>query len=112
MALVFMSGCATQAPSAPPQPEGGVETAAQAVVVAERLTTVVGPWVVGDVERGPFERLWQGSTSDLSGAGTAARAFDGPRVVWRVDLTGPNGWEELYIDATTRELVDAITQGS
>jgi hypothetical protein len=54
----------------------------------------------------------QGSTNDPSGQGAADRARKAAIVVWRVDLVGPTGREELYIDETTGQLLDAITQGS
>jgi hypothetical protein len=91
---------------------GVIATAGQAAVVAERLTTIAGPWTIGDVQHGTYENLWQGSTNDMSGQGTADRAKKAARIVWRVDLAGPNGLEELYIDEATGQLLDTITQGN
>jgi hypothetical protein len=48
----------------------------------------------------------------MSGQGTADRAKKAARIVWRVDLAGPNGLEELYIDEATGQLLDTITQGN
>lgn len=90
---------------------GGIGTPEQAAAVAQQLTTISGPWTVGDVQHGTYESLWQGSTSDLTGQAAAERAVKDPKVVWRVGLSGPSGLEELYIDEATGELLDAITQG-
>jgi len=79
--------------------------------MAERLTSVSGPWVVGDVETGTYADLWRGSTNDPHGQRGAAWQAEQATVVWRVDLTGPHGLEELYLDRATGALVDAITQG-
>src|SRR5882757_7431636 len=81
---------ASAAPSASSsQPVNGViGTAEQAAVAAERMTTIAGPWTIGDVQHGTYERLWQGSTNDMSGQGTADRARKAARIVWRVDVTG------------------------
>lgn len=108
LALVACAGPSTPTPTA----SAVIETAEQAAFVAERLTTIVGPWKVGDIEHGTYESLWQGSTSDLSGQGTAERERNGPKIVWRVDLSGPNGSEQLYIDEANGQLLDAITQES
>jgi hypothetical protein len=91
--------------------EPGLATAAQAVAEAERLTSVAGPWVVGDVETGTYSDLWQGSTDDPRGDGAAEWQSKQAKVVWRVDLTGPHGIEELYLDRASGALLDAITQG-
>jgi hypothetical protein len=32
-------------------------------------------------------------------------------IIWRIDVAGPTGLEELYLDAATGSLVDSITQG-
>jgi hypothetical protein len=80
--------------------------------VAERLTTIAGPWAIGDVEHGTYGRLWQGSTNDLSGQATADRARKAATVVWRVDLVGPTGRAQLYVDEATGQLLDTIIQGS
>lgn len=45
-------------------------------------------------------------------ASAADREAKGSKVVWRVDLSGPHGIEELYLDQATGQLVDAITQGN
>jgi hypothetical protein len=95
-----------------PAAGGVISTPDEAVARAEGLTTIVGPWSVGDVEHGKYESLWQGSSNDLSGQGTAARATLRLVVVWRVNLSGPSGSEQLYIDERNGHLVDAITQGS
>jgi len=88
-----------------------ITTPEQAAVVARQLTSISGPWTVGEIQRGTYGSLFRGSTNDVSGQGTAARAAIGPKIVWRVDLSGPSGLDELYIDATTGQLLDAITQG-
>ena len=96
------------APSAPPAPLG---TAADATSAAEALSQIAGPWTVGEVVQGTYSDLWQGSSNDPTGAGASFRSANDGRVVWRVDLTGPYGFEELYIDVATAQLVDAIEQG-
>jgi hypothetical protein len=105
---------ALASPSASPSQSstGVIETAEQAAVVAERLTTIAGPWTIGDVEHGTYKRLWQGSTNDLSGQGTAVQARKAAMVVWRVELIGPTGQEQLYVDEATGQLLDWIIQGS
>jgi hypothetical protein len=114
--LLLVAACAgpSATPSATPSPStsGVIATAEQAVVVAERLTSISGPWKVGDVQHGTYESLFRGSTNDMSGQGTAARAAIAARIIWRVDLSGPSGLEELYIDETNGQLLDAITQGN
>ena len=109
--VALVSACAAPAPARPSTPPPTITTPADAIATAERLTSIAGPWVAGDVRQGTYAELWQGSTNDLSGTGTADRASTGPTVVWRVDLSGPSGVEELYIDARTGRLVDSITQG-
>jgi hypothetical protein len=113
-AFASASPSASAPPSASPSPSstGVIGTAEQAAIVAERLTTIAGPWTIGDVEHGTYKRLWQGSTNDLSGQGTADQARKAATVVWRVDLIGPTGREELYVDEATGQLLDSITQGS
>ena len=79
---------------------------AAAIDAPERVTSIHGPWTVGEVAIGRYADLWRGSANDLGGT---ERPPD--QVVWRIDLTNPDGAEELYPDATTDELVDAISQG-
>jgi hypothetical protein len=108
------SGLVAAPPSAFPSQaaDGVIDNAERAAVVAERLATIAGPWTIGGVQHGTYENLWQGSTNDMSGQGTADRAKKAARIVWRVDLAGPTGLEELYIDEATGQLLDWIIQGS
>lgn len=113
LVIALLAGClGACAPAPSPSAAPTVDPAAQGVVQAERLTTIAGPWTVGEVKLGTYGDLWQGSTNDLSGQGTAARKAMQNRVVWRIDLAGPHGSEQLYLDAATGALADAITQGS
>ncbi|HYO43225.1 MAG TPA: hypothetical protein VES19_08520 [Candidatus Limnocylindrales bacterium] len=82
-----------------------------ASVAAVRLASIGGPLTIGEIRHGTYAELWAGSTSDLAGEGTADRAATASLVVWRVDLAGPGGQEQLYLDEATGALVDAITQG-
>jgi len=108
--LVLLGACSAPTPSATPTP--GLVDRASAVAAAEFVTTIAGPWVAGEASTGSYAELWRGSTNDLSGQGKAAREALGPRLIWRVDLSGPNGMEELYLDQATGQLLDAITQGN
>jgi hypothetical protein len=114
--LLLLTACAgpSATPSATPSPSASdvIKTAEQAASVAEHLTTISGPWKVGDIQHGTYGSLFEGSTNDLSGHGAAERATNAARIVWRVDLTGPSGSEQLYIDEASGQLLDAITQGS
>jgi hypothetical protein len=110
--LIVLAACAGPTVSAPASAGRAISTGQQATVAAERLTTIAGPWQPGDVEHGTYEMLWRGSTSDLSGEGTMARASMAVAIVWRVALSGPTGREELYIDEATGHLLGAITQGN
>ena len=100
------------APAPSPSAAPSVDPAAEAVAQAERLTTIGGPWTVGEVRLGTHGELRQGSTNDLSGQGTATREALQNRVVWRIDLAGPHGSEQPYPAAATGALVDGIRQGS
>lgn len=106
--VLTLAACFTPVPSASPGPP---DAQAQAIATAMRLTSISGPWTVGDVRIGTYADLWQESTNDLSGQGIADRAAKAKLVVWRIDLAGPTGLEQLYIDSVTGKLVDAITQG-
>jgi hypothetical protein len=110
--LILLGACGGPAPTPSPSASGVIGTADQAALIAERLTSIAGPWKVGDIAHGTYESLWGGSTSDLTGNGTADRAAKASRIVWRVDLSGPNGSEQLYIDEASGQLLDAITQGT
>lgn len=104
----------TPAPAPSPSgaaPSGAIDSQGAAAETAKRLTSIAGPWVVGVTTRGRYADLWEGSTSDLSGQGTAARSALADVIVWRVDLSGPSGWEQLYIEASDSKLVATITQG-
>jgi hypothetical protein len=90
-------------------PPGSADPRTLAVEAAERLTTIHGPWTVGEVVVGRYADLFRGSTNGPWAGPDAQRTAD--RIVWRIDLAGPDGTEELYIDAASTELVDAITQG-
>jgi hypothetical protein len=83
----------------------------EAAAAAQRLATAPGPWQVGEIAHGRFGDLWQGSANDLSDQGTADRTRKADRIVWRVDLSGPNGRQELYIDESTGELLGLIGEG-
>ena len=110
--LILLAACGGPSPTPSPSVSAVIGTADQAALIAERLTSIAGPWNVGDIAHGTYESLWGGSTSDLTGIGTADRAAKASRVVWRVDLSGPNGSEQLYIDEVSGQLLDAITQGT
>ena len=71
--------------------------------------SIRGPFNVGEVRQGTYADLWAGSTNNALGGGAKAPKPD--LVVWRVDLVGPTGQEQLYLDAANGELVDSITQG-
>jgi hypothetical protein len=102
----------------PPAPSAGPDTgpvagdAAQAAILARRLATITGPWTIEVATHGTFANLWHGSTSDLTGDGAAEIAQLGPMDVWRVELTGPTGSQQLFIEEATGRLLSAITQGS
>lgn len=87
------------------------QDAAAIVVAAETLASIGGPWEVREISRGRYADLWRGSSSDLSDSGQADLNTNAALIVWRVDLAGPNGIEELYINSTNGALVDAIIQG-
>ena len=110
LTLVLLGACSAPTTSATPIP--GLVDRASAVAAAEFVTTIAGPWVAGEASKGTYAELWRGSSNDLSGKGTAERKALGPRLIWRVDLSGPNGLEELYLDQATGQLLDAITQGN
>ncbi|HET7029723.1 MAG TPA: hypothetical protein VFI34_04365 [Candidatus Limnocylindrales bacterium] len=101
--LALVAGCAN------PPDRPSVDPRALAVEAAERLTSIHGPWTVGEVQLGRYADLWRGAAHDPGDPADPQRPPD--RVVWRIDLSGPEGIEELYLDATTSQLVDAITQG-
>lgn len=109
LVLMLVGACAAPTPSATLVPR--LVDRASAVAAAERVTTIAGPWVAGEASEGTYAELWRGSSNDMSGQGTAEREALGPRLIWRVDLSGPNGIEELYLDQATGQLLDAITQG-
>jgi hypothetical protein len=110
--LMGVAACADSLPATSPSVSGVIETAEQAALAAERLTTIAGPWRVDNVAHDTYESLWQGSTNDPTGQGAAESRRKAPKIVWRVDLSGPSGLEELYIDETDGKLLDAITQGN
>ncbi|HEY7130641.1 MAG TPA: hypothetical protein VH440_00230 [Candidatus Limnocylindrales bacterium] len=108
---IIAAGCAAP-PTAPPSvPKSMSPDAAAIVAAAERLTSIGGPWEVREVSKGRYVDLWRGSSNDMTGADQAGPDVKAGLVVWRVDLAGPNGIEELYIDSADGQLVDAITQG-
>jgi len=109
--VLIVCGCAAPTVTVAPPAGAAVVTREQAAIAAKHLTTIAGPWTVGDIEHGTYVSLWQGSTNDPTGQGAAARAIKNPLTVWRVDLSGPGGFEELYIDETNGDLLDWITQG-
>lgn len=108
-----VEGCGPAPVTLAPSVAGGpaIKTPEAASVAAVRLATIGGPLAIGEIRHGSYGDLWAGVSSDLSGQG-AADGVKASLVVWRVDLTGPGGWEEVYVDETTGALVDAITQGS
>jgi len=106
--------CPFGLPPAPaPEPAAGplLGDAAQAAILARRLATIAGPHTVEVVTHGTFANLWHGSTNDLSGQGASAITGATPVVVWRVELAGPSGSEQLFITEATGELLGAIVQG-
>jgi len=103
---------ASPAPSPSPSSDAAISTPEAASAAAIRLATIGGPLTVGEIEHGTYADLWGGSTNDLSGQGTADTAAKARVIVWRVDVAGPSGRQELYIDETTRALLDTITQGN
>lgn len=110
LALALAACTATPAlsPTLPPVP---LQDRAAAVAAAEALTSIGGPWQVGDVVEGRYADLFQGSTNDPTGVGASQRAVNSDKIIWRVDLTGPNGSQQLYIEAATGVLIDYIVQG-
>lgn len=100
------------APSAGPDSGPAASDAAQAAILARRVATIAGPWTVEVATRGTFANLWHGSTSDLTGEGAAEIAQLGAVAVWRVELHGPSGSQQLFIEQATGRLLGAITQGS
>ena len=120
---VVVVGCAARAPS----PSASVSASASsfqasdpapgiddrdAIAAAERSTSIQGPWRFTEIRQGLYRDLWRGSSNDMSGAAQRFFAARSGLIVWRVDLEGPHGFEELYIDVSTGALVDSITQGS
>ncbi len=103
--------CAAPAPTPTTPPRGVLNEANAAVLAAERLATVRGPWTVDEVREGTYAQLWRGSTNDLTGQEAADARAKGPRPAWRVSLTGPNGREELILDRETGALLGALGQG-
>lgn len=87
-------------------------TKAEAIAAAKRQATIAGPLAVGDVAHGSYGSLWQGSTSNLPAEGTPPPQVNPDVVVWRIDLSGPSGREQLYIDEFSGQVVDAIWQGN
>jgi hypothetical protein len=95
-------------PTMPPLP---LESRSEAIAAAETLTSIGGPWRVGDVVEGRLGDVFQGSANDPDSVGASFRAENDPKTVWRVDLTGPNGSQELYVEASTGKLITYIIQG-
>lgn len=92
-------------------PVVAVPNADGASVVAVRLASIRGPFNIGEIKRGTYADLWRGSTNDALGASAADAAATAQLVVWRVDLQGPTGSEEVYVDEATGALVDSIVEG-
>lgn len=110
---VLVAACGSMASPAPsPSSDAAISTPEAASAAAIRLATISGPLTVGEIKHGTYADLWGGSTNDLSGQGTADTAAKAGLIVWRVDVAGPSGWQELYIDEATRVLLDTITQGT
>lgn len=95
----------------PPRPSAPITTEADAVLAAEADASITGPFVVQGAIEGRYVDLWQGPTNDPSGLGASLRATLADKVVWRVQLTGPYGAQDLYIEATTGVLIDYMVQG-
>ena len=112
LAVAACGFTASPAPSASSPTGAVISTAEAATAAAIRLATISRPLTVGEIKHGTYADLWGGSTSDLPGQGTADRAAKAGLLVWRVDVVGPTGREELYIDERTSALLDAITEGS
>jgi hypothetical protein len=89
-----------------------ISTPEAASAAATRLASIGGPLTVGEIKHGMYADLWGGSTNDVSGQGTADRTTKAGLMVWRVDVTGPRGQEEVYLDDATGLLIDSITQGN
>lgn len=87
-------------------------TEAEAIAAARRQATIAGPLTVGDVAHGSYGSLWQGSTNNLPAEGSPPPQVNPDLVVWRVDLSGPSGRQQLYIDQFSGQVVDAIWQGN
>ena len=114
LALTILAACSAPGPSpastltSTPESSavaiGSREAAAQAARVN---ASIRGPVDVGGVELGRYRDLWMGSGSDLSGAPQPADDL----IIWRVDLTGPTGREQVYLDAGSGAVVDRIVQG-
>ena len=102
------AACAPPAEGPTPEPPvAGISSPQAAADAAIHFATIHGPLTVGDIKHGTYSDLFAGSTNDLSGA-----PGPDPNVeVWRVDVTGPGGAQQLYLDATTGLVVDSITQG-
>ncbi len=99
-------------PSPSPAPAlGGVPVTSEAAAAADAMqhASIAGPLTVGEIRQGTYADLWAGSTSNVLGNGGKAPNPD--LIVWRVDLVGPTGQEQLYLIAADGELVDSITQG-
>lgn len=103
---------ASPAPSPSASSDAAISSPEAAGAAAIRLATISGPLTVGEIKHGAYVDLWGGSTNDLSGQGTADSAAKAKIIVWRVDVAGPGGLQELYIDEATGMLLDAITQGN
>ncbi|HEY4752207.1 MAG TPA: hypothetical protein VIH37_02910 [Candidatus Limnocylindrales bacterium] len=102
---------ATSSPERQGAPPSTAAGSAFAAAAALRLASIGGPLTVEEVRHGTYAELWDGSTNDLSGVGTASRASRAPLTVWRVLVAGPNGSEELFIVDPGGVLIDTITQG-
>ncbi len=87
-------------------------TEAEAISAARRQATIAGPLTVGEVAHGSYGNLWQAPTSNLPAEGSPAPQVSPDLIVWRIDLSGPNGREQLYIDEFSGQVIDAIWPGN
>jgi hypothetical protein len=112
----ILGGCGVT-PSPSPSPSAAPAIGAEPVTTPEaaaadaiQQASIRGPFNVGEVRQGTYADLWAGSTSNaLDGPGKVEP--DPDLVVWRVDLVGPTGREQLYLDAATGDAVGSIVQG-
>ena len=88
-----------------------IGTADQAALIAERLTSIAGPWKVGDIAHGTYESLWGVNQRPDRHWHRRSGGEDFESGVARPPV-GTERLEQLYIDEVSGQLLDTITQGT